>query len=551
MPAERPVTPTRPAQTRPPGGGLGSGPVGPDRPAARAVTGSSGSGAHSAISSEALRQPQSAAAKGEPAELPMTLWQASCALAAHCWRQLQRHRAEGMAAELTYRTIFALVPLFVLGLVLFRVVGGLEDVQRGVEEQLFSYFGVPEAPPLINEEPAAPVGDSAVITAKMQDLASDTAPAGDDDAATSNGGSKLDEDAMTAEQRRQQQEIERREFQAGIRTRLRDVIDKVASLDFASLGVVGLLLFVYAAIGLVQSVEYIFNIIYDSPGHRPLHLQLAIHWSIITLGSGMLAMSLYLSSRVLDYAGLAGLGPINRLWLSHGLALMASWVMLCLLYWLMPNTRVSLRAAAIGALVAAVLWEVAKWGFQVYVVQFVPYSKLYGSLGLIPLFLFWVYVTWWIILFGLIWAYTLQTWPGGMQASAEAAAEEMSVHEDPQWILPVLVEIGRAFDHGGSASAQQIAQRLGMSARVAARHCQQLQEAGWVHRLAGSVDEQPFYSLAKPAAQIPLTAVMALVEPLPDVARRSSDPPWRYLVQLRQQQLAIAEGKTLADCLIG
>jgi DNA-binding IscR family transcriptional regulator len=90
-----------------------------------------------------------------------------------------------------------------------------------------------------------------------------------------------------------------------------------------------------------------------------------------------------------------------------------------------------------------------------------------------------------------------------------------------------------------------------MSARVAARHCQQLQEAGWVHRLAGSVDEQPFYSLAKPAAQIPLTAVMALVEPLPDVARRSSDPPWRYLVQLRQQQLAIAEGKTLADCLIG
>jgi membrane protein len=479
---------------------------------------------------------------------PMTVWQSSCALAAHCWRQLQRHRAEGMAAELTYRTIFALVPLFVLGLVLFRVVGGLEDVQQRVEEQLFSYFGVPEAP-LILEDPAAPSGADA--TAQIGDGLSDSRDRSGDRASNGSRSDADRDERLTEEERKRRQEAERREFQAGIRTRLRDVMDKVSSLDFASLGVVGLLLFVYAAIGLVQSVEYVFNIIYDSPGHRPLHLQLAIHWSIITLGSGMLAMSLYLSGRVLDYAGVAGLGPINRLWLSHGLALLASWVLLCLLYWLMPNTRVSLRAAAIGALVAAVLWELAKWGFQVYVVRFLPYSKLYGSLGLIPLFLFWIYVTWWIILFGLIWAYTLQTWPGGMQASAEAAVEELTIHEDPQWILPVLVEIGRAFGNGNAVTAQELAQRLGMSARVADRHCQQLTDAGWVHRIAGANEDRVQYSLAKPADQIPLSDVMAMVEPLPEVARRSHEPAWRYIAQLRQQQLAVADGKTLADCLVG
>ena len=67
-------------------------------------------------------------------------------LVVHCGRQLRRHRAEGMAAELTYRTIFALIPVVVLGLVLFRVVGGLEDVQTRVEDQLVSFFGVPEIP---------------------------------------------------------------------------------------------------------------------------------------------------------------------------------------------------------------------------------------------------------------------------------------------------------------------------------------------------------------------------------------------------------------------
>ena len=68
-------------------------------------------------------------------------------LAVHCYRQLMRHRAEGMAAELTYRTIFSLIPVVVLGLVMFRIVGGLEDVRGQVEDQLYSFFiGVDEIP---------------------------------------------------------------------------------------------------------------------------------------------------------------------------------------------------------------------------------------------------------------------------------------------------------------------------------------------------------------------------------------------------------------------
>ena len=61
-------------------------------------------------------------------------------LAVHCWRQLSRHRAAGMAAELTYRTIFSLIPVVVLGLVMFRVVGGLEEVKQKVESQLLLDF---------------------------------------------------------------------------------------------------------------------------------------------------------------------------------------------------------------------------------------------------------------------------------------------------------------------------------------------------------------------------------------------------------------------------
>ena len=71
---------------------------------------------------DAVRSPREKLSRGQ--HFVRHSWE----LTAHCWRQLQRHRAEGMAAELTYRTIFSLIPVVVLWLVMFRVVGGLEEV---------------------------------------------------------------------------------------------------------------------------------------------------------------------------------------------------------------------------------------------------------------------------------------------------------------------------------------------------------------------------------------------------------------------------------------
>ena len=57
---------------------------------------------------------------------------------------------------------------------------------------------------------------------------------------------------------------------------------------------------------------------------------------------------------------------------------------------------------------AALVWSFAKGGFGVYVLQLIPYSAIYGVLGLIPLGVFWVYVTWMIVLFGLQLTFAVQ-----------------------------------------------------------------------------------------------------------------------------------------------
>jgi len=79
-----------------------------------------------------------------------------------------------------------------------------------------------------------------------------------------------------------------------------------------------------------------------------------------------------------------------------------------LLYFVLPNTKVKPRAALWGAALASLIWSVAKFGFGMYINELIPYSKVYGVVGLIPLTVFWVFVTWVIVLFGLQVTFTTQ-----------------------------------------------------------------------------------------------------------------------------------------------
>ena len=542
---------------------------------------------------EAIRSPREQLSRGQQ------FLRKSIELVVYCYRQLQRQRADGMAAELTYRTIFALIPVVVLGLVMFRVVGGLEDVQAKVENQLFSFFGVPDVTegyePLIRPEVAAPSPSAADQPAVLpeqdpatgspqtqtpgplpqtnnadlpaspdrlssernqQPLAPNAAvdtsvPETKTNSATSdslqpesresqqqslqtNNGNQVDSDQTSDVDAAQQARI-------SIRRTLHDLADKVSSVDFASIGVFGLLLFTYAAVALANAAEHLFNRIYEAPSKRPAHLRLAIHWSILTLGGGLLAMSLYLSGQLVEWFGnMEGRETIKPI-LTHCVSLVASWVLLFLVYALMPNTRVSVRAAAIGSAVSAVLWELAKYGFQIYLSEAVPYS-VYGSLGLIPLFLFWIYLTWLVVLFGLILTYTLQT-VGGHLPDQFDSSDKTSIEGDPDWMLPIMCEVGNSFEDGIVLDHQTLSTRIGLSTRTVHELVDHLLEANLLRQVTRT-DTHPGLTLARPADKITLVEILDLAQ---SVCPPHRHPAWKTFASLKDAERLAAGGKTLAD----
>ena len=79
---------------------------------------------------------------------------------------------------------------------------------------------------------------------------------------------------------------------------------------------------------------------------------------------------------------------------------MLVWIFFTILYIIMPNTRVTLKAGFVGGLVAGTLYQVAQWAYISFQISTAKINAIYGSLAALPLFLMYLQISWWIVLFG-------------------------------------------------------------------------------------------------------------------------------------------------------
>jgi len=121
----------------------------------------------------------------------------------------------------------------------------------------------------------------------------------------------------------------------------------------------------------------------------------------VTAGPLLIGSAIYAMTWVLETS--VAQAPIVTpavLFIATPLAVAITMLAFMLLYALMPARRVPLRAAFWGGLFAALGFEVAKYGFRLYVTTVPTYQVIYGTLAVVPLFLFWIYVSWYVILVG-------------------------------------------------------------------------------------------------------------------------------------------------------
>ncbi|WAH50998.1 virulence factor BrkB family protein [Pseudescherichia vulneris] len=168
------------------------------------------------------------------------------------------------------------------------------------------------------------------------------------------------------------------------------------SNKMTAVGACGLIV---TALLLMYAIDSALNTIWRSKRARPKVYSFAVYWMILTLGPLLAGASLAISSYLLSLRWATDLDSV----IDHILRvfpLILSWLSFWLLYSIVPTTRVPNRDAVVGALVAALLFELGKKAFALYITMFPSYQLIYGVLAVVPILFVWVYWTWCIVLLG-------------------------------------------------------------------------------------------------------------------------------------------------------
>ena len=110
----------------------------------------------------------------------------------------------------------------------------------------------------------------------------------------------------------------------------------------------------------------------------------------------------------------------------------------------MPARHVPVRHALAGALFAGLLFEIVKHLFVAYVMRVPTYNMVYGTFASVPIFLFWLFCCWIVVLIGAETAATFSYFGHDHALSARRESDAQSLGEGAH----ILVQSGERRDHG-------------------------------------------------------------------------------------------------------
>jgi membrane protein len=192
------------------------------------------------------------------------------------------------------------------------------------------------------------------------------------------------------------------------------ILGYVRNTNFATLGGVGLAVLIWIVIDVLGRVEMSFNRVWGAASPRSLVRKISDYLSILMVVPVLIiaatTVNATLTSPAIDNLVRQWLGPAHFLY-SRLLSLMpflATCVAFTFLYKLMPNTRVNLLPAVISGVAGGSLWIGWQWVYISLQVGINSYNAIYATLAAIPIFLFWLFVSWQIVLLGAEIGFALQ-----------------------------------------------------------------------------------------------------------------------------------------------
>ena len=309
------------------------------------------------------------------------------------FRESQNDKVTLRASALTFTVVLSLVPMLALGTAVLKGLGA-GDQMRQAAYSLIEQFDAGES----EEEEQIGTATEADTTEKQ-----------------------IDEEILiqppvpTNKEQETDQESQSAGLTSHLKTAVDQIFDYVDKTDFTTLGTFGILGMVFAALGVLGSIERSMNAIWQTTTGRAFGRKVIDYMALmiilpISVNIAIGATTALQSSAL--YAHIDSILPV--IWvqkiLFKALPIGILVITFSLLYQFLPNTRVGYLPALGGGLFGGITWF---WVQVMYVkmqIGVAKYNAIYGSFATLPLFFLWIYVAWVIFLLGAEFSFAFQTW---------------------------------------------------------------------------------------------------------------------------------------------
>ena len=360
------------------------------------------------------------------------------------------------ASALTFSTLMSIVPVLAVSLALARGLGAGDKIERLAREGIDKWTQ----------------GFGTVSTATA-------------------GTRPVPDDALVEGTTLAPEELEkvRPQLAGMINKMVSQIFDYVNRINFTALGGIGLALLLWTVVMVLGKVEFSFNKVWGIKTERPVHrkffdyLGVLIVLPVLIVAASSMPVADIATKHVDASAAQVIRGVLGSGLLKNATTLVLTMMACTFLIMFMPNTKVNWGPGFGGGAVSGMLFVAWLWACAKMQVGAVKYLDIYASFAVLPIMLYWMYMSWEILLFGAEVAFAMQNCT---TYRMESRAHDASVRSRLSLALSIVKEAARSMTQDAAVvEIGEYAREHKVPVRLIMQVINELVDAGMLAELAG------------------------------------------------------------------
>jgi membrane protein len=295
---------------------------------------------------------------------------------------------------------------------------------------------------------------------------------------------------------------------------------------------IGVVVLFWSVMSLLGHIENSFNQIWEIKIPRAWYRKFTDYLTIMLIAPVLLIVSssvtVFINTQFTDYMEKAPILDFFKPVIAFLIRIspyILIWLILTLLYIVMPNTKVRFRSAFIAGIVAGTILQLLQYFYLDLQFGISKLSMLYGSFAAIPLFIAWLQMSWLVVLLGAELAFANQN-----VSEYEYEAEALHISTFQKRVLTIMIMrmiIRNFLDNLPPVSSETLSVSLKIPVRLVRDIIQDLNKAGLVSVVLLTDSKQRHF---QPAMDVNMLSVSYVLSRLDRKGAEQSN-------QLRSQEL--------------